>query len=53
MPNFLSQIIINRFIQPAVEAGVEKALTTQPPAYGASVVAEVALAEEPQPPEAV
>lgn len=43
MANPLTQFINNRFIQPAVEAGVEKAFGTQPPAYGASAVQEVSL----------
>ncbi len=44
MANFLSQFINNRFIQPAVEAGVEKALANErPPAYGAGVLPELSV----------
>ena len=44
MANFLSQLINNRFIQPAIDAGVEKALTgKQPVAFGAGVVPEISL----------
>lgn len=46
MANFLSQLINNRFLQPAIDAGVEKALSSNhPPAYGTSVVQEVSLAK--------
>lgn len=43
MPNPLTQFFNNRFIQPAANAGVEKALATQPPAYGASIIPETTL----------
>ncbi len=46
MANFLSQLINNRFIQPAVEAGVEKALSANhPPAYGVSSPPEMSLGQ--------
>jgi hypothetical protein len=46
MANPFSQFIQDRFIQPAVDSGVEKALKdSHPPAYGASDMQEVSLAK--------
>jgi len=46
MQNPLTQFIQNRFIQPAVNSGVEKALSANhPSAYRTSTVPEVFLAE--------
>ena len=46
MANFLSQLINNRFIEPAVDASVAKALSDQhPPAFGASTVPELSLSQ--------
>lgn len=46
MANFLSQLIQNRFIQPAVDAGVEKALSANhPPAYGSTTLPELTLGQ--------
>jgi hypothetical protein len=45
MANPLSLFISDRFIQPAVDARVERALSKQPVAYGSSVVQEQALSQ--------
>lgn len=46
MQNSLSRFLNNRFIQPAVDAGVAKALSDQhPPVYGASTVPEHRLGQ--------
>jgi len=44
MANIFTQFIQDRFLQPAVEAGVAKALSgNQPVAYGVGTVPEVSL----------
>ena len=46
MANPLSRFLNSRFIQPAVDAGVAKALSDQhPPAYGASTIPEKTLGQ--------